>query len=98
MPLWINPNIIAKRHLGDLFEILSGLPQKVIASEGISAELKSDILYYGGQLVGQIYKKEFQEVEAVKIKCVESWQSFATSHDFPHDIRNGYFKGIETNE
>lgn len=98
MPLWINPNIITKQYLGLLFDVLSELPKRVIASEGISAELKSDILYYGGQLVGQIYKNEFEEVEAAKIKCVESWQLFAASHDFPHDIRNGYFKGIETNE
>ena len=48
LPLWINPNIIAKQNLGILFDILSDLPQRAIASKGISAELKSDILYYGG--------------------------------------------------
>lgn len=96
LPLWINPNIIAKQNLGILFDILSDLPQRAIASKGISAELKSDILYYGGRLVGQIVKKEFEDVD--KMNCIETWQSFANSHDFPQDIRNGYFEGLETNE
>lgn len=96
LPLWINPNIIAKQNLGILFDILSDLPQRAIASKGISAELKSDILYYGGRLVGQIVKEEFEDVD--KMNCIETWQSFANSHDFPQDIRNGYFEGIETNE
>lgn len=96
LPLWIEPNIISKRNLGILFEILSRLPQRVIVSKGISAELKSDMLYYGGQFVGQIYKIEFAGVN--KTKCIKSWQSFANSHDFPHDIRNGYFGGMEINE
>ena len=96
LPLWINPNIIAKQNLGILFDILSDLPQRAIASKGISAELKSDILYYGGRLVGQVVKEEFEDVD--KMNCIETWQSFANSHDFPQDIRNGYFEGIETNE
>lgn len=96
LPLWINPNIIAKQNLGILFDILSDLPQRAIASKGVSAELKSDILYYGGRLVGQIVKEEFEDVD--KMNCIETWQSFANSHDFPQDIRNGYFEGIETNE
>lgn len=97
LPRWINPNIIPKENFEDLFDILSELPQRVIVSKGISAELKSDILYYGGKLVGQMYKTEFKE-DVNKMKCIELWESFANSHDFPHDIRNGYFAGIETNE
>ena len=50
----------------------------------------------GGRLVGQIVKKEFEDVD--KMNCIGTWQSFANSHDFPQDIRNGYFEGIETNE
>lgn len=42
-------------------------------------------------LAGQISKTEFDDVD--KTKCIESWHTFAHSHDFPYDIRKGYFEG-----
>lgn len=93
LPLWIAQNIIMKKNLRILFDILSELPQRILAAKDITAELKSDMLYYGGQLAGQISKTEFDDVD--KIKCVENWQVFANSNAFPHDIRNGFFKGQE---
>lgn len=93
LPIWITSNIIKKQNFEILLDILSMLPQRIIAAKNIAAELKSEMLYYGGQLVGQISKTEFTDAD--KTKCVESWQSFAHSNVFPHDIRNGYFKGLE---
>lgn len=93
LPLWVDSNIIMKKNLGILFNILAELPQRISDVKDITAELKSDMLYYGGQLAGQISKTEFDDVD--KIKCVESWQAFANSNAFPHDIRNGFFKGQE---
>lgn len=91
LPMWIDNNVITKQNLKILFEILSTIPQRIIAAKNISSELKSDILYYGGQLAGKISITEFQDID--KTKCDESWQSFANSNKYPHDIRNGYFKG-----
>ncbi len=93
LPIWVDPNIIMKQNLRILFEVLTELPQRLIAATDIAAELKSDMLYYGGQFVGQISKTEFNDVD--KIKCVESWHTFANSNSFPNDIRNGFFKGQE---
>lgn len=80
-----------KQNLKILFEILSIIPQRIIAAKNITAELKSDMLYYGGQLAGKISITEFQDID--KTKCDESWLLFANSDTCPHDIRNGYFKG-----
>lgn len=91
LPLWIAPNIIMKKNLGILFNILAELPQRISNAKDITAELKSDMLYYGGQLAGQISKTEFDDVD--KTNCIESWQTFANSTSFPNDIRNGFFKG-----
>jgi len=92
LPIWITSGVIKKQNLGILFDILSMLPQRIIAAKDIAAELKSDMLYYGGQLAGQISKIEFAGID--KTKCDESWQSFVNSNAYPHDIRNGYFKGL----
>lgn len=92
LPIWITSNVIMKQNLRILFDILSMMPRKIIDAKDIAAELKSDMLYYGGQLAGQISKTEFTDAD--KTKCNESWQSFANSNTYPHDIRNGYFKGI----
>ncbi|MCD7710693.1 MAG: hypothetical protein LUI04_05015, partial [Porphyromonadaceae bacterium] len=92
LQIWIEHNIIKKQNLKFLFEILSVLPQRIIDAKKISAELKSDILYYGGRLAGIISKTKFTDVD--KTKLVENWQSFISSHAFPHDICNGYFKEI----
>ncbi|MDE7025453.1 MAG: SIR2 family protein [Paramuribaculum sp.] len=91
LPIWITSNVIMKQNLRILFDVLSMLPQRITDAKDIAAELKSDMLYFGGQLAGQISKVEFIDVD--KTKCVESWQSFANSNTYPHDIRNGYFKG-----
>lgn len=80
-----------KQNLKILFEILSIIPQRIIAAKNITAELKSDMLYYGGQLAGLISITEFQDAD--KTECDESWQSYAHSNMYPLDIRNGYFKG-----
>lgn len=93
LPLWFDPNIIAKQNRKTLFKILSELPRRILATNDISAALKSDLLYYGGLLAGQISKTEFDDVD--KTKCIESWQAFANSNSFPKDIRNGFFKGQE---
>lgn len=92
LPIWIDSNVITKNNLKVLFEILSLLPQRIFDAKNINAELKSDMLYYGGQLAGQIAITEFLYVD--KTKCDESWQSYANSNAYPHDIRNGYFKVI----
>lgn len=92
-PCWIKPNIVMKQNLRILFEILAELPQRIIASRDISAELKADMLYYGGYLAGYISTLEFDDID--KSKCVESWQLFANSCDVPYDIRYGYFRGKE---
>lgn len=91
LPIWINHNVIMKQNLKILFEILSIIPERIIAAKNITAELKSDMLYYGGQLAGKISITEFQDID--KTKCDESWLLFANSDACPHDIRNGYFKG-----
>lgn len=91
LPIWISHNVILKQNLKILFEILSIIPQRIIAVKNITAELKSDMLYYGGQLAGLISITEFQDAD--KTECDESWQSYAHSNMYPLDIRNGYFKG-----
>lgn len=92
LPMWITPNVVKKQNFEILLDTLSKLPQKINAAKNIAAELKADILYYGGQLAGQISKTEI--ADDYKVKCDESWQSFANSNDYPHDIRNGYFNGL----
>lgn len=89
LPIWITNNIIKEKDI--LFNILSTLPQNITKSQDITAELKSNILYYGGRLVGLISKKEINNTD--KIKCLNNWESFAHSSNYPHDIRNGYFQG-----
>lgn len=93
LPIWITQGVIMKQNLKILFEILSLLPKRIVDAKDIAAELKSDMLYYGGLLVGQISKTEFSEVD--KMKCVESWQLFANSHNCPIDIRNGFFRNLK---
>lgn len=92
LPKWISSNVIMKQNLKILLDILAMLPQRIIAAKDITAELKSDMLYYGGQLAGLISKTEFADID--KTKCDESWQLFANSNAYPHDIRNGYFNGL----
>lgn len=91
LPLWIDPNILAKQNRKALFKTLSDFPRRMLTTNEVSPALKSDLLYYGGVLAGQISKMEFDDVD--KTKCIESWETFANSHDFPYDIRKGYFEG-----
>lgn len=93
LPIWIKANLILKQNLRILFSILAELPQRIISSKDITPELKSDMLYYGGYLAGQIARTKFNGID--KSQCVKSWTAFADSHEFPHDIRNGFFKGQE---
>lgn len=93
LPQWIDSEIIVKENLEILFKILVELPQRILDAKDTAAELKSDMLYRGGQLAGHISKTEFDDID--KMKCVECWHVFACSHEFPQDIRNGYFTGRE---
>ena len=91
-PLWIDSGIIKKSNLKVLLELLSMLPQRISEDKDISADLKKDLLYYGGYLAGIVSKTKFIDVD--KTDCVNNWLSFTNSHNFPYDICNGYFKGM----
>jgi hypothetical protein len=72
-----------------LGKFLKEFPDKLMRDREIKADIKADILYFAGRLVGLLKSTPNQDL----IQCYEHWDNYIQTYKLPLDIKNGFLYG-----
>lgn len=84
----LNYPILGKRKTKLLVDIMAELPERILIDNGISAELKADLLYYGLRLARKLEPLHSDEVDVSR--CAAAWHEILNSPTIANDIKRGY--------
>lgn len=88
---WAKSDVVLETRMKRMAKYLKEMPDTVLKNESLSFDIKADLLYYAGKLVGYISKfaSEYEDIE----KCLSTWNGFISSSVIPHDICKGFYIG-----
>lgn len=84
--IWINNDIIRDSNFKKLITVLNALADDV-ASSNLDADLKTDVLFYGGKLIG--YMSEIVPNNEDITNCLIKWNVLFSGDNISNDIKRG---------